>query len=172
MTTQAPIPPPGAAPTPGPAGPAASASRGPRTLTQQDARTGLLLISPTLVIILAVVVVPLLWSVLISFQELRLINIGQQSIFSPLTLENYRRIFTSDVLWSSLVRTIFYTAGSTALALFLGVIAALAVRRPFPGRTFVRASMLLPYVAPVVAVTFVWRIMLNPEFGLVNSWGQ
>ena len=41
--------------------------------------------------------------------------------------------------------------------------AALVVRKPFKGRTFVRASMLLPYVAPVVAVTFVWQIMLNPE---------
>src|SRR6266511_3914427 len=36
----------------------------------------------------------------------------------------------------------------------LGLVAALVVRRPFKGRTLVRASMLLPYVAPVVAVTF------------------
>jgi multiple sugar transport system permease protein len=32
--------------------------------------------------------------------------------------------------------------------------------------------MLLPYVAPVVAVTFVWRTLLNPQFGAVNQWGQ
>ena len=31
--------------------------------------------------------------------------------------------------------------------------------------------MLLPYVAPVVAVTFVWQTMLNPQFGIVNHWG-
>lgn len=31
--------------------------------------------------------------------------------------------------------------------------------------------MLLPYVAPVVAVTFCWRTMLDPSFGLVNAWG-
>ena len=31
--------------------------------------------------------------------------------------------------------------------------------------------MLLPYVAPVVAVTFVWQTMLNPQFGLVNHYG-
>ena len=54
----------------------------------------------------------------------------------------------------------------------LGVVAALAVRKPFKGRTLVRAAFLLPYVAPVVAVTFVWRIMLNPEFGIVNHFGQ
>jgi multiple sugar transport system permease protein len=31
--------------------------------------------------------------------------------------------------------------------------------------------MLLPYVAPVVAATFVWSVMLNPQFGIVNHWG-
>jgi multiple sugar transport system permease protein len=31
--------------------------------------------------------------------------------------------------------------------------------------------MLLPYVAPVVAVTFVWQTMLNPQFGIVNAIG-
>jgi multiple sugar transport system permease protein len=35
-----------------------------------------------------------------------------------------------------------------------------------------RAAMLLPYVAPVVAVAFVWEIMLNPTFGIVNEWGR
>ena len=34
-----------------------------------------------------------------------------------------------------------------------------------------RASVLLPYVAPVVAVTFVWEIMLSPQFGVANDWG-
>jgi multiple sugar transport system permease protein len=32
--------------------------------------------------------------------------------------------------------------------------------------------MLLPYVAPVVAATFVWRTMLDPQFGIVNYWGS
>ena len=31
--------------------------------------------------------------------------------------------------------------------------------------------MLLPYVAPVVAATFVWSTMLNPQFGVVNHYG-
>src|SRR6266511_2221312 len=53
----------------------------------------------------------------------------------------------------------------------LGLVAALVVRKPFKGRTLVRASMLLPYVAPVVAVTFVWEVMLHPELGIVNALG-
>jgi multiple sugar transport system permease protein len=143
-----------------------------RTLTQRDARLGLWLMSPTLLIILALVIFPLLWSILLSFQRMRLIQVGTADFFQPLTLANYERVITSGALWSSLATTFVYTAGSVVLAIGLGVLAAMAVRRAFPGRTFVRAAFLLPYVAPVVAVTFIWRTMLNPQFGIVNEFGQ
>lgn len=127
--------------------------------------------SPTLVIVLAVVVVPLIWSVLIAFQRMRLINVGRQGVFENLTVDNFVQAFTSGGLWSSLTTTFVYTVGSVIAAVGLGLIAAMALRRPFRGRTFVRAAMMLPYVAPVVAVAFVWRTMLNPEFGVVNAFG-
>jgi len=128
--------------------------------------------TPTLVIVVAVVVVPVLWSVLISFQRLRLIEVGTANPFAALTLDNFAHVLSSGGLWKSLGVTFMYTAGSVLCSVTLGLIAAMAVRKPFRGRTFVRAAMLLPYVAPVVAVTFVWRIMLNPEFGIVNEFGQ
>ena len=46
------------------------------------------------------------------------------------------------------------------------------MRKSFRGRTLVRASMLLPWVAPVVAVAFTWQVLLSPQFGLVNSLGE
>ena len=143
-----------------------------RTLTQRDARLGLWLMSPTLLIVLALVVFPLLWAILLSFQRMRLIQVGTADFFQPLTLANYKRVIGSGELWTSLATTFVYTAGSVILAIGLGVLAAMAVRRKFRGRTFVRAAFLLPYVAPVVAVTFIWRTMLNPQFGIINEIGQ
>jgi multiple sugar transport system permease protein len=142
------------------------------TLARRDARTGIGLITPTLVIVVAVVLVPLVWSLIIAFQRMRLINIGRTGLFENLTTANFARVFGSDDLWDSLVTTVAYTAGSTFLAIVLGLSVALALRKPFPGRGFVRAAMLIPYVAPVVAVTFVWKVLLDPEFGIVNSWGR
>jgi multiple sugar transport system permease protein len=142
------------------------------TLRQRDARTGLLFMTPTLVVILVVVLVPLAWSLLIAFQRLRLINVGRAGLFEELTLDNFRRVFASGELWGTLWTTTLYTVGSTFLTIVLGLVAALAVRRPFRGRTAVRAALLLPYIAPVVAVTFVWRVMLDPEFGVVNDVGR
>jgi multiple sugar transport system permease protein len=143
-----------------------------RTLRQREARLGLYLMTPTLIIVLVIVVFPLLWSILISFQRLRLIEVGTASFFQPLTLANYQRVLSSGAFWNSMVITFIYTVGSVVLAVGLGLLAAIALRKPFRGRTLVRASMLLPYVAPVVAVTFIWRTMLNPQFGIVNEFGQ
>ncbi|MCF2434676.1 hypothetical protein LV779_07710 [Streptomyces thinghirensis] len=45
------------------------------------------------------------------------------------------------------------------------------LRKPFEGRGVLRAAMLLPYVAPVVAAAFVWEVALSPQYGVVNDWG-
>lgn len=142
------------------------------SVAQRDSRTGLALISPTLIILLIAVVVPLLWSVLISFQQLRLIQIGTHNPFAPLTWNNYLLALRSGQLWASLRVTLLYTFGAVTLSTGLGLLAAISLRRPFRGRGLVRASLLLPYVAPIVAVTFVWRTALNPQFGIVNAIGQ
>jgi multiple sugar transport system permease protein len=141
------------------------------SLRQQENRAGLAFLAPTLVVVLVVVILPILWTIMLAFQRIRLINIRRAGLFGQYTLQNVEAVFTSPGFWSSLWTTLGYTVGSTALSIGLGLVAALALRRPFRGRTLVRASVLLPYVAPVVAVTFVWQIMLSPQFGIINELG-
>jgi multiple sugar transport system permease protein len=138
---------------------------------RSDSRAGLLLISPTFLVVLAVVVLPILWTVMLSFQELRLIQLRTAGLFGNYSLENFRDVFSADGFWTSLRTTLVYSVLGTALAIGLGLVASLALRSTFRGRGFIRALMLLPYVAPVVAVTFVWSVMLNPQFGIINHWG-
>lgn len=140
------------------------------TLRQQEARAGLALISPTLIITLTVVVLPLLWAIMLAFQDARLINIRRKGIFGHYTLENFTYVVTEPGFWSALINTLVYTVAGTTLSIAIGLVAALALKGRFPGRTLVRASLLIPYVAPVVAVTFLWQVMLNPQFGIVNTW--
>ncbi|MFI6479839.1 carbohydrate ABC transporter permease [Nonomuraea sp. NPDC050663] len=141
-----------------------------RTLRQQEARAGLALISPTLIITLVVVVVPLLWAIMLAFQDVRLINIRRAGLFGNYTLENFTYVLAEPGFWGSLVNTLVYTIAGTALSIVIGLVAALALRDRFPGRTVIRASILVPYIAPVVAVAFLWEVMLNPQFGIVNTW--
>ena len=88
------------------------------------------------------------------------------------TLENFIGVFTSRGFFDALLTTFVYSVVGTTLAIALGLAAALIVRAPFRGRTLVRASMLLPYVSPVVAVAFVWSVMLDPNLGVVNAFGE
>ena len=145
--------------------------RRPLTRRQQENRAGLAYLSPTLIVVLVVVVLPIIWTVMLAFQRIRLINVRRAGVFGQYTLANLELVLTSPGFWTSLWTTLVYTIGATVLSILFGLIAALALRAPFRGRTFVRASVLLPYVAPVVSVTFVWEILLSPQFGLVNNWG-
>ncbi|WP_350274571.1 sugar ABC transporter permease [Kribbella sp. HUAS MG21] len=143
----------------------------PHTARREENRTGLALVSPTFLIVLVVVVLPILWTVVLAFQSVRLVDIQSQGLWGHWTLRNLERVFSSPGFWSSLWTTVVYTVGSTLGSILVGLVAALALRRPFRGRALVRGAMLLPYVAPVVAVAFVWQVLLSPDLGVVNHWG-
>jgi multiple sugar transport system permease protein len=143
------------------------------TLAQKENRAGLAFISPTLIVVFSVVIGPLLWTIFIAFRDLRLRTLRRDGVFgSGFTLDNFTEVLTSIGFREALTTTLVYSMVGTALAIGLGLAAALIVRSSFHGRTLVRASMLLPYVAPVVAVTFVWSVMLDPNLGIVNALGQ
>ena len=160
--------------TPAAEAPAASAhrKRPASSRSRQDARTGLALITPTFVIVFVMVVLPIIWTVSLAFQEVRLLNLRSTSIIGDYSVANFTDVLTSDGFLSALVTTLVYSVGGTALAIAIGLVAALAMRKPFKGRGLARAVLLLPYVAPVVAAVFVWSTLLNAQFGLVNHYGQ
>ena len=145
----------------------------PPTLEEQENRAGLTFIAPTLVVVGIAVLLPILWTIFIAFRELRLRDVRAVGIFgSTFTLENFGGVLGSRGFLDAMSTTLIYSMAGTFLAIAMGLAAALIVRRPFRGRTMVRASMLLPYVTPVVAVTFVWTIMLDPNLGIVNALGR
>jgi multiple sugar transport system permease protein len=142
------------------------------TLRQRESRAGLALVSPTLVLVLVLVVLPVLWTILLAVQRIRLSGIRRVGVFgAQYTLRNFERLFNSPDFYSALKVTLLYSILGTAVSIGLGLVAALVVRSTFPGRTLVRAAMLLPYVAPIVAAAFVWQVMLNPQFGILNAFG-
>ncbi len=146
--------------------------RGPSVLARRDNRAGLTMVGPTTIIITVIFVIPVLWNLILSFQSTTFTSIATDGIFSPFTLDNFAEVLTDAGFWRSLWTTIVYSVLSTGGSIALGLVASLAFRKPFGGRGVARSLMLLPYVAPVVAVAFVWQIMLNPQFGIINTIGQ
>jgi multiple sugar transport system permease protein len=145
--------------------------RGRSARAREDRRTGYALISPTVVIVFTMVILPILWTFSLAFQNVRLLNLRRTGFIGDYSLDNFENVLTSPGFVDALVTTLVYSVAGTACAIGLGMVAALALRRPFRGRGLVRACMLVPYVAPVVAAAFVWTTMLNPQFGVVNHYG-
>ncbi|SCF20341.1 carbohydrate ABC transporter membrane protein 1, CUT1 family [Micromonospora chokoriensis] len=142
------------------------------TLRRRESRAGLGLVAPTVLVTIAVIGIPIVWTVVLAFQRVRLATLRKTGLFGEFTMDNIDRVLHTPGFADTLWTTVVYSIGGTVGSILLGLVAALVVRRPFRGRTLVRASMLLPYVAPVVAVTFVWQVMLDPQLGIVNAWGQ
>ncbi|HYO87138.1 MAG TPA: sugar ABC transporter permease [Candidatus Limnocylindrales bacterium] len=134
-----------------------------------DLAYGLLL--PTFIIVMVIVVFPMIWNVVLAFRPVRLRDLPDLRLFSleDFTLDNFDRVLSARGFGETLLRTFVYTIFGTTLAIVLGLIAALVVRDQFRGRGLVRGFMLFPYVAPIISVALVWKMMLNAQYGLVNE---
>ncbi len=118
-----------------PVGPPGGRKPRPQTRNSRqrsDSRFGLALISPTVVLVVVLVVLPILWTVMLAFQDLRLIRLRTAGLFGDYTLDNFVEVFTSPGFWSSLATTLVYSVGGTAASIGLGLVAALALRSPLP----------------------------------------
>jgi multiple sugar transport system permease protein len=136
-----------------------------------DARWGLTMSVPTLCILFFIVIIPAVWTILLAFQHVTVLNIRTAGIMGPYTLANIKQVFRDPGFASGILATLAYSVFGTALSVGLGLGAALALRRPFRSRFLIRGVMLLPYVAPVVAATYIWQVALNPTVGAVNDLG-
>jgi len=148
-----------------------------QSLRAQEARLGWLLLSPTLLIVFGLVLFPTFFSVWISFHDVGLHNLNDVFHAPFVGFENYIKVFHdfafkyhSPQNMGAALTSVVYSFTATILAVFFGLVAALLLNRPFPGRGITRAVFLIPYVAPIVSVAFVWRWMLDPRpSGVIND---
>ena len=141
------------------------------SLQRREARLAWVLVAPAIIIVLGLVVIPVLWNVAMSFQRIRLIELQTFNFLdTDVSLENFRRVTGISRFWEVVRTTVGYTFFGTILSITMGRSAQSGQDRRSLGRSVVRGLMLFPYVAPVIAVTFVWKIMLNPSFGITNHW--
>ena len=83
-------------------------------------------------------------------------------------LSNYGSVLTSPDFWRSVKVTGTYAVSATALETVLGVgVALLLNRSSLIGKTFERVLILPLMIAPVIAGVM-WKLMFNPQFGVLN----
>jgi multiple sugar transport system permease protein len=69
---------------------------------------------------------------------------------------------------SALARTAAFTAISVFLEAIAALVLALMLNRPFRGRGFLRAAVLVPWAVPTVVSATLWKTMFDPRSGFVD----
>jgi len=122
------------------------------------------------IIVFSLILFPVVWNVWLAFHRVRLLDLRRLSWWQyKATLDNFIKIFTQHDFFPALKATLLYTTGGAFLALLLGLAAAMMVNRTFKGRNLIRGTFLIPYVAPIVAVAFAWRFILDPRGVLMTG---
>jgi multiple sugar transport system permease protein len=126
-------------------------------------RFELAMLSPALLLLAAVSLVPFFYIIWMSFNHVGLI--GGLS-FKFLGLVNWRRVFTDPDIRSSWATSIIYFVATVGLEMFLGTLIALLLHSLARGTNIIISLLLTPmFIAPVI-VGLLGRFLLDPSHGL------
>ena len=124
-------------------------------------------IVPSLMIIGRFILFPITKAITMAFQEWILTSSSPDHPF--VGMNNFREVFSITHFPKMITNTLVYTAGSVGGKMIVGLGVALLLNRKFIGRGIVRGLMLIPWAMPMVVVTNVFRIALDPSYGLFNA---
>jgi multiple sugar transport system permease protein len=119
---------------------------------------GLIWVAPALLVLAALSIYPLLYLIKVSLADAH-----------GLTLSHYARLFTDRLFAVAAGQTLLYASVALALEFFLGLALALLVDSLTRGRALIRVGLLAPMLLPPVVAAVIWRLIYNPQFGVLNG---
>lgn len=136
------------------------------TIHEKESLLGYALIFPAVLLVASTLIYPLLYNIYLSFHR---IPVDPNAQAEYVGLEHFQELLSDPEFITAFLNTIVFALASDIVATVTGLAVALLFVRQFKGRRIVRGLMLLPYIAPLVAVAFVWRWMWDPNWGIA-SW--
>lgn len=124
---------------------------------------GLAFASPFIIGALIFIIYPVMASAYYSFTDF---NLFQTPKF--VWLNNYQHMFADTTFWKALSNTLYLTAFGVPLTIIISLLGAHILNMPVRGQPLYRALVYLPTVVPVVVGGYLWRWLLNTEYGFVN----
>jgi len=135
---------------------------------RREALTGIAWLAPAIVILVGFRVIPIVLSVRMSLYDW-----GMAGARAFVGLANYAAVLHDAVFWQSLTSTGWYILFEVPLILFISLFIAILLNQKIRGLGVYRTIYYLPVVTSIVAVSVVWRWILQPDRGLLNyilSW--
>ena len=85
-------------------------------------------------------------------------------------LANYTRLLHYPTFWTAMGNTVIFCVVATGFRIILGMLLAYAITSKMTKhKGFFRTVFYMPTVTPLVAVAYVWKIMYNPQFGMIDK---
>ncbi|MER5252642.1 sugar ABC transporter permease [Streptomyces sp. NPDC002855] len=141
-----------------------SGRRALRRRRHGETATAWAFVSPAVLVILGLSVLPVVWSLLLSFQANDLVTPSRW-----VGLDNYRAL-SQDPHFSQAVRnTLLYTFLYVPLSIAIGLALALALNRRIRFVGLYRTLFFVPFVISATAQGVLFSFILDPDFGAANS---
>jgi multiple sugar transport system permease protein len=132
---------------------------------RREAIEGYLFLLPWALGFLLLIAGPMLASLYLSLTSY---DIARPPVF--IGPENYVRALSLDPqFWPSLAKTFTYALVVVPVGLTLSMLLATLLNQKLAGTNVFRTLYFLPHLTPIVATALVWKVLLNPEVGLVNT---
>jgi len=123
-------------------------------------------IAPTILLLLAINIFPLIWTIWLSFTNYRanrpsapVRNIG---------IDNYVSILTDPDIWAAMQATAHFVFWTILLQTLIGFSLAYLIDRKFRGHGFWTTVILIPMMLSPAVVGNFWKFLFEPQIGLFN----
>lgn len=140
---------------------------GPRALRRRrrrEAATAWAFISPAVLVILGLSILPVVWSLLLSFQANDLVTPSRW-----VGLDNYHALRQDPNFHQAVRNTVVYTVLYVPLSIAVGLALALVLNRRIRFVGLYRTLFFVPFVISATAQGVLFSFILDPEFGAANS---
>lgn len=127
------------------------------------AKTLAIFLLPSLIGMTVFVILPIISSLGLSFTKWDLIGDIQW-----VGLANYSRVIKDPNIHGALLHTLQFIAGYLPSVMIISLGLAMLLNQKLKGVVFFRALYFIPVITSWVAVSMIWKWLLNPEYGIVN----
>ncbi|MBN9038061.1 MAG: sugar ABC transporter permease [Rhizobiales bacterium] len=121
--------------------------------------------APAAIILAAMLAYPIFYTIEISFSRFDLMTF---SAVEWVGWQNYAHVLDDYRFWSSMKVTLVYLVFALPLQIVLGFGIAFLINAEWRGRGLVRALFIIPMVVAPVVAGGIWRMILDPLWGIVN----
>ncbi len=126
-----------------------------------------LALAPSLAVFVMLSVLPVVNLIAMSMHEIRWQD--GRSTWQFIGAAHYLRLGADELLHKGVYNTLVFSFVGVSLQIVIGFFLAWAVSRIHRGRVVYRTIFILPILVPGILIGAVWKLMLNYDFGLVNS---